>query len=101
MRDGCLAWVGVHPLNLRLPSTKKLLSSQGQAMPSPSTRIYHLQRFEVHRILMEREIWLAKSDILDKLSAFAHGDDELLAKLDAWKVRLDELVRPDKVDYPI
>lgn len=46
-------------------------------------------------------MWLAKSDILDKLNVFAYGEDDLISKLGAWGVRLVELVRPDKVDYPI
>lgn len=101
IRKGCLAWVGVHPLNSNWQSTRELLRAHGQTMSLMPSRVHHLQRFEVYRTLIERDIWLATTDILGKTSAFAYDEEELISKLAAWGVRLEQLVSPREVGYPI
>jgi hypothetical protein len=100
--DGCLAWVGVYPLDLNLQATREFLRSQGQAIPLPTTPAYHIRRFEVERSLVEQEdTWLAERDLKNKASIFAYGDDDLVVKLGRLGVRLEELELPANSSYPI
>jgi hypothetical protein len=99
--DGCLAWVGVYPLDLNRETTREFLRNQGQAVPLSSVHVYHLRRFEVERSLIEQDVWIAEPDLKNKTSMLAYGDDDLMLKLKHQGVLLEELVLPDRSNCPI
>lgn len=96
-----LAWVGVYPLDLDQETARQFLRAQGQVVPLPTVQTYHVRRFEVDRSLIEQDAWIAEPDLQNKTSEFAYGDDDLLLKLEALGVRLEDLVLPYKSNYPI
>jgi hypothetical protein len=95
------AWIGVYPLDLGQAHTREFLRNAGFAMFPAEGRAYHLRTFEVDRALNGRDVSLGETDLINKRSVFAFGDDELIEKLGTLGISLELLEPPFKSDYPI
>ena len=96
-----LAWVGVYPLDLSRPMTQEFLRNNGITIFPGSGRAYHIRVFEVERKLIETEVSIGETELVNSRSHFSFDDENLLAHLDRLGVPLERLELPYKSDYPI
>ena len=95
------AFVGVYPLDLSAPMTRRFLRNNGFEIFPDSGCAYHVRTFEVDRLLIEDDRSIGEPDLLNPKSLFAFDDDQLAEKLNQLNVPLERLELPYKSDYPI
>jgi len=96
-----LAWVGVYPLDATRETTRELLRNNGQVIPLPNSNAYRIRWFEADTSLLEKEVSISESSLMNCGQSFAFGDDDLEKKLEEIWTSIDLLEPPYKLDYPI
>jgi hypothetical protein len=95
------AWVGVYPLDLSEPLTREFLRNKAIIDLPPSGRAYHVRTFEVDRTLVERDVSIGETELVNARSQFAFDDASLIDQLERMGVPVERLELPYKSDYPI
>jgi hypothetical protein len=95
------AWIGVYPLDLSRASTREFLRNSSVEIFPPHGRAYHVRTFEVDRALHDKGGSLGETDLINKNSAVAFNDEDLIQKLRALDSSLESLELPFKSGYPI
>ncbi len=96
-----LAWVGVYPRDLAQPMTREFLRNRGLSIFPEAGRAYHLRIFEVDKNLVEADVSIGETQLLNPRSLFAFDDGSLIEQLDRLDVPVERLELPYKSNYPI
>jgi hypothetical protein len=82
-------------------STRRFLERKGVDVPGEATSVYHIRFFEIDRQLVDRDACVAETDLSNKNSWIAIGDEELSTVLARLGVSLELLEPSFKSSYPL
>jgi hypothetical protein len=91
----------VYPLDLADPMSRQFLGNRGFSIFPEAGRAYHLRTFEVDKKLIEADVRLGETELLNAGSLFAFDDKSLIEQLDQLDVPVEHLEPVWKCDYPI
>ena len=98
--DEKLAFVGVYPLDLNRTEARQMLRRLGIIAPAEG-QLYRLRLFEIERTLVEQDVSIAEEHLSNVHDVFAHGDEDLVIKLEELGLTLNDLAQPYETLYPI
>ena len=96
-----LAWVGAYPLDLSRPTTREFLRNQGLGIFPPSGRAYHVRTFEVDRQLIEDDVSIGETELINASSQFAFDDEGLIDTLERMGMPVERLELRTYLEAPL
>lgn len=94
-----LAWVSVYPIDSH--KSRDLLGRSGRSDLVGTSPVYRIRKFEVAKVLIEKDVWVAESDLQNGEDVFVRGVDALEKALEQFGSSVASLVPPFRSDYPI
>ena len=94
-----LAWVGVYPIDSN--KSRDVLGWSGRSDLIGVSPVFRIRKFEVAKLLIDGDVWVAEPDLKNSEDVFVNGMDALGKALEQFGSSIASLVPPFRSDYPI